>query len=49
MSSENIAIRVRNLDRKYTIGGLQEHYQMLRDAIVNFSESAIQAIPSSSS
>lgn len=32
----NIAIRVRNPDKKYQIGGSQENYLTLRDAIVNF-------------
>ena len=35
MSSDNIAIRVRNLGKKYTLGGPQEQYLTLRDAIVN--------------
>ena len=35
MSSENIALRVHNLGKKYTIGGPQENYLTLRDAIVN--------------
>jgi len=35
MSSDNIAIHVRNLGKKYTIGGSQENYLTLRDAIVN--------------
>ena len=35
MSSDTIAIRVRNLGKKYTIGGPQEKYLTLRDAIVN--------------
>jgi hypothetical protein len=35
MSSDNIAIRVRGLGKKYTIGGSQENYLTLRDAIVN--------------
>ena len=35
MSSDNIAIRVRNLGKKYTIGGPQERYLTLRDAMVN--------------
>ena len=35
MSSDNIAIRVRNLGKKYTLGGPQEKYLTLRDAIVN--------------
>ena len=35
MTNKNIAIRVRNLGKKYTIGGPQEKYLTLRDAIVN--------------
>jgi len=36
MSSDStIAIRVRNLGKKYLIGGPQEQYLTLRDAIVN--------------
>ena len=35
MSTDNIAIRVRNLGKKYQLGGLQENYLTLRDAIVN--------------
>jgi hypothetical protein len=35
MSTDNIAIRVRNLGKKYAIGGPQEQYLTLRDAIVN--------------
>ena len=35
MSSDNIAIRIRNLGKKYTLGGPQEQYHTLRDAIVN--------------
>jgi len=35
MTDNNIAIRVRNLGKKYTIGGPQEKYLTLRDAIVN--------------
>ena len=35
MSSDNIAIRVRNLGKKYQLGGPQERYLTLRDAIVN--------------
>jgi len=41
MSSDNIAIHVCNPDRKYTLGGSQEQYLTLRDAIVNFSEGAV--------
>jgi len=35
MTDKNIAIRVRNLGKKYTIGGPREQYLTLRDAIVN--------------
>ena len=35
MPSDIIAIRVRNLGKKYTIGGSQERYLTLRDAMVN--------------
>jgi lipopolysaccharide transport system ATP-binding protein len=35
MSSDHPAIRVRNLGKKYTLGGPQEQYHTLRDAIVN--------------
>ena len=35
MTDNTIAIRVRNLGKKYTIGGPQEKYLTLRDAIVN--------------
>ena len=35
MTDKNIAIRVRGLGKKYTIGGHQEQYLTLRDAIVN--------------
>ena len=34
MSSANIAIRVRNPGKKYTLGGPQEKYLTLCDAIV---------------
>jgi lipopolysaccharide transport system ATP-binding protein len=33
--SDDIAIRVLNLGKKYTIGGPQEKYLTIRDAIVN--------------
>jgi len=49
MSPDNIAIRVHGLSKRYTIGGPQEKYLTLRDAIINFCECAIQAIPSYSS
>ena len=35
MSSDSIAIRVRNPGKKYQLGGPQEKYLTLRDAIVN--------------
>jgi len=35
MTDKNIAIRVRGLGKKYTIGGPQEKYLTMRDAIVN--------------
>jgi lipopolysaccharide transport system ATP-binding protein len=33
--TDDIAIRVRNISKKYTLGGPQEQYHTLRDAIVN--------------
>jgi hypothetical protein len=42
MSSDNIAIRVRNLSKKYTIGGPQEQYHPLRDAIVDSVKAPFQ-------
>lgn len=35
MLTDHPAIRVRNLGKKYTLGGSQEQYHTLRDAIVN--------------
>lgn len=35
MTDKNIAIRVRNPGKKYILGGSQEKYLSLRDAIVN--------------
>ena len=35
MTNKNIAIRVRELDKKFTLGRPQEKYHTLRDAIVN--------------
>lgn len=35
MTSDNIAIHVRNLGKKYNIGGPQEKYLTMRDTIVN--------------
>jgi len=35
MTDKNIAIRVRGLGKKYQIGGPQEKYLTIRDAIVN--------------
>jgi len=45
MSSENIAIRVRNLGKKYTIGGPQERYLTLRDAMVNSVKAPFKRFP----
>ena len=44
MSSDHPAIRIRRPGRNYQPGGLQENYYALRDAIVNFSEGAVQAV-----
>ena len=38
------AIRVRELFKKYQPGGPQENYYALRDAIVNISAGAVQAM-----
>ena len=35
MTNINIAVRVLELGKKYLLGGSQEHYLTLRDAIVN--------------
>jgi len=35
MTNKNIAIRVCNSDRKYTLGGPQEQYHTFRDEIIN--------------
>jgi len=35
MSADNIAIRVNHLGKQYRLGGPQEPYHTLRDAIVN--------------
>ena len=47
MSSDNIAIRVRNLGKKYTVGGPQEKYLTLRDAIVNSVKAPFKRAPPS--
>lgn len=44
MTSDNIAIRVRNLGKQYRLCGPQDKYLMLRDAISQFVEGAVQAI-----
>jgi hypothetical protein len=44
MTNKNIATPIRNPGRNYQPGGLQENYLTLRDAIVNFSEGAVQAV-----
>jgi hypothetical protein len=49
MTDKNIAIHVRGLGRKYTLGGPQEKYQTFRDAIINFCEGAVQTISPRSS
>ena len=38
MTNKNIAIRVRELDKKFTFGRPQEKYHTLRDAIVNLEK-----------
>jgi len=43
------AIRVRNAGRIYQTGGPQENYYALRDAIVNISKGAVQAMHPGSS
>ena len=35
MTDKNIAIRVRGLGKKYQLGGRQENYHTLRDAVVD--------------
>jgi hypothetical protein len=40
--SDDIAIRVRGLGKKYVIGGSQEKYHTLRDAVVNSLEKFYQ-------
>jgi len=44
--SDDIAIRVRGLGKKYLIGGPQEKYLTFRDAIINFCEGAVSPDPS---
>jgi len=44
MTNKNIALRIRNPGRKSTIGGQQLSCHAHRDAIVNFSEGAVQAV-----
>jgi len=46
MTNNNIAIRVRNPGKKYTLSGSQEKYHTFRDAIVNFSKGVVQACSS---
>jgi hypothetical protein len=48
MSSDNIAIYIRNPGKKFQPGGPQEKYLTLRDAKSQFSEITIQAISSRS-
>jgi lipopolysaccharide transport system ATP-binding protein len=40
--SDDIAIRVKCLGKKYTIGGHQEKYQTFRDAIINFVKAPVR-------
>ncbi|MGA2913327.1 MAG: ABC transporter ATP-binding protein [Methanoregula sp.] len=42
--SDDIAIRVRGLGKKYTIGGPQERYQTFRDAIVNSMKAPLRRL-----
>jgi len=42
--SGDIAIRVRGLGKKYTIGGPQERYQTFRDAIVNSMKAPLRRL-----
>lgn len=42
MTDKKIVIRVRNLGKKYTIGGPQEKYLTLRDAIVNSAKASFR-------
>jgi len=44
MSSDHPAIRIRRPGRNYQPGGPQGNYLTHRDAIVNFSEGAVQAV-----
>ena len=39
MTDKNIAIRIRGLGKKYTIGGPQEQYLTLRDACFSLHHS----------
>jgi hypothetical protein len=45
MSSDHPAIIVRNLGKKYQIGGPQERYLTLRDAIVNSMKAPFSRFP----
>jgi len=44
MSTDNLAIRVRNLGKRYSLGGPQEKYHTFRDAIVNSIKSPFRKI-----
>jgi hypothetical protein len=46
MTDKNIAIRVRNPGKRYTIVGPQEKYLTLRDAMVDSVKAPVYAIPS---
>ena len=46
MSSDKIAISVKGLGKKYTIGGPQEKYRTFRDAIVNSVKAPFKSLSS---
>jgi len=45
MTDKKIAIRVRGLGKKYTLGGSQEKYHTLRDTIVNSVKALFKRTP----
>jgi lipopolysaccharide transport system ATP-binding protein len=47
MSSDKVAISVKGLGKKYTIGGPQEKYRTFRDAIVNSAKAPFRRLSSS--
>jgi lipopolysaccharide transport system ATP-binding protein len=46
MGSDNIAIRIKGLGKKYTLGGPQERYLTFRDAIVNTAKAPFKRLSS---